>query len=195
MSKQTQNFSQSSPIDLIMRARGGDQAAFESLLDRYAPLIDSMVHHLGVDNSSEDREDLRQEALVAFFRAIKRYDTEQSDVQFGLYAKLCIKNALFSHLRKLKSQPSTVLLEDEGLWEEADRHSDPASHMMEEEQYLELSRLIHEALSEYENRIWWLYLAGQTAREIAHDLCKDEKSVQNAIYRIRRKLRAAIKRP
>ena len=178
-------------LSLITKAQGGDQEAFEALLDRYAPLIDSMVHSVNMDNFSlQDREDLRQEALVAFFRALTHYDTAQSEVQFGLYAKLCIRNALYSHLRRWKDQRNTVLLADEASLEDVD--CDPASRMVEEEKYLELSRVIHEALSQYENTIWWLYLSGRTAVEIATALKKDEKSVQNAIYRIRKKLRAVI---
>ena len=191
MSKQKQLSSDPTLLSLIVKAQGGDQSAFEDLLDRYAPLIDSMVHSVSADNFSvQDREDLRQEALIAFFRALTHYNTAQSEVQFGLYAKLCIKNALYSHLRRLKDQRNTLSLEDEHL-SEID-NADPASRLMEEEGYLELSRVIHDALSEYENKIWWLYLSGRTAVEIANALDKDEKSVQNAIYRIRKKLRAVI---
>lgn len=194
MSNPLQKSSDPTLLSLIFKARSGDQDAFEALLDRYAPLIDSMVHHVGADGFSvQDREDLRQEALVAFFRALMRYDTMQTEVQFGLYAKLCIKNALYSHLRRWKDRKNTLLLEDETLLLQED--SDPASRMVEEEKFLELSGIIHEALSEYENKIWWLYLSGRTAGEIAHVLQKDEKSVQNAIYRIRKKLRAVIPNP
>lgn len=191
MSNQNQNSLDPMLLSLILKAQGGDQDAFESLLDRYTPLIDSMVRHLGSDGFSlQDREDLRQEALVAFFRALMRYDTAQTEVQFGLYAKLCIKNALYSHLRRWKDRRNTLLLEDESLPQQEE--TDLASRMVEEEKYLELSRMIHEALSEYENKIWWLYLSGRTAVEIADALQKDEKSVQNAIYRIRKKLRTVI---
>ena len=179
---------------LICAAQGGDQTAFESLLERYAPLIDSMVQsHMPIGGFSvQDREDFRQEALLAFYRALMRYETKQGEVQFGLYAKLCIKNALYSYLRKLKSQTQPVLLADEDVMGEADPASDPASRLMEQEAYMELSRLIHDALSEYENRIWWLYLSGRTAKEIADHLGRDERSVQNAVYRIRKKLRTVI---
>ena len=191
MSNQRKQIADPALISLILKAQGGDQDAFEELLDRYTPLIDSMVSHVGADGFSlQDREDLRQEALVAFFRALTHYDTEQTAVQFGLYAKLCIKNAIYSHLRRWKGHPSTLPLEDEGLPREEE--SDPARRMVEEEKYLELSRVIRETLSEYENKIWWLYLSGRTAVEIAETLKKDEKSVQNAIYRIRKKLRTVI---
>ena len=178
---------------LIRAAQGGDQEAFEALLNQYTPLIDSMVYHRGYAESLsvQDCEDHRQEAVLAFYRALMRYDITQTEVQFGLFAKLCIKNALYSHLRKLKHQ-QPLLLEDQIVICAEDPEGDPASRVVEQEKYLELSRLIHDVLSEYENQIWWLYLSGRTAKEIAAHLGRDERSVQNAIYRIRKKLRTVV---
>ena len=51
---------------------------------------------------------------------------------------------------------------------------------------------LEEVLSPYENRIWWLYVSGQTAAQIAKAIGREERSVQNAIYRIRKKLRLAL---
>lgn len=180
--------------DLIGRARSGDQAAFEALLDQYAPLIESLTGQFAGHNATaEDREDLRQEALVGFYKAMMRFDVEQASVQFGLYAKECIRNGLISYLRRLKRHEHVVLLEDGNLLEETSAApDDPAQRLADEEAYLALSRRIREVLSRYENRIWWLYLSGHTAKQIAALLQTDEKSVSNAIYRIRRKLRAMI---
>lgn len=196
MRKQTQSSSNPSLLPLIKQAREGDKNAFEALLCRYTPLIDSMVHRLGSNSfSAEDREDLRQEALVGFFRALTHFDVEQTEVQFGLYAKLCIKNAIYSQLRKWNARVQYLSLDDENLALSEDTESNPSARVMEQEHYLELARLIKDALSEYENKIWWLYLSGRTAKEIARGLGKDERSVQNAIYRIRKKLRMVIPRP
>ena len=180
-------------LHLIQSARAGDQDAFEALLDQYTPLIDSMVYSLGTAQglTTQDCEDHRQEAVLAFYRALMNYDVAQADVQFGLFAKICIKNALYSHLRKLKHQ-QPLLLEDGTNIREEFPQEDPAVRVVEQEQYMELSRLIHDVLSEYENKIWWLYLSGRTAKEIADHLGRDERSVQNAIYRIRKKLRTVI---
>ncbi len=182
------------PSDLIDRARAGDQAAFEALLDQYAPLIESLTGQFaGQGSTAEDREDLRQEALVSFYKAMMRFDVEQATVQFGLYAKECIRNGLISYLRRLKKHEHVVLLDDGELLEKTSAASDdPAQTLADEEAYLALSRRIREVLSRYENRIWWLYLSGHTAKQIASMLQTDEKSVSNAIYRIRRKLRAVI---
>ncbi len=192
MCKQTEFSQNTESIDLIRRAKSGDQTAFEELLNRYAPLINSLTAQLGTSlPTAEDNEDLRQEAVIGFYSALMRFDTEQSRVQFGLYAKECIRNSLLSHLRRIKRHKSVLLLED-GEAEDTADESDPAQDLVEEESFLQLSRLIREELSPYENRIWWLYLSGRTAKEIAIMLGKDEKSVQNAVYRIRRKLREII---
>ena len=180
-------------LALIRSAQSGDQDAFEALLNQYTPLIDSMVYSQGSaqDLTVQDCEDHRQEAVLAFYRALMNYDLTQNEVQFGLFAKICIRNALYSHLRKLKHQ-QPLLLEDESKLQEVDQREDPAARVVEQEQYMELSRLIHDVLSEYENKIWWLYLSGRTAKAIADQLGRDERSVQNAIYRIRKKLRTVI---
>ena len=182
-------------VKLIRSAQGGDQAAFEKLLNRYAPLIDSMTGRFASSlGTAQDHDDLRQEAVICFYKALMRFDTDQKKVQFGLYAKECIRNGLISNLRAQKKHEKVVLLEDDDSFSdiEADPTQDPARHVEEEEAFLALSRQIHDTLSEYENRIWWLYLSGRTAKEIAFLTGKDEKSVQNAVYRIRKKLRAVI---
>ncbi len=180
---------------MIRRAKNGDQAAFEALLGRYTPLIDAMVGRFaGESATAEDREDLRQEALVGFYKAMMHFDISQKEVQFGLYARECLHNRMVSYLRSQQKHHRVVLLEDDTLIEKAvsTPDSDPASMLADEEAYLLLSRRIREVLSSYENRVWWLYLSGRTAKEIAAMLQTDERSVSNAIYRIRRKLRAVI---
>ena len=176
----------------ILAARNGNQAAFETLLAQYSPLIEAMTaHYAREDALVEYRDDLRQEACIAFYKAVERFDLAQEDVQFGLFAKTCIRNRLISCLRKLRFLPGIVDWEDDSD-PEAD---DPMQSVLEEESYRELYHRIESLLSPYESRVWWLYLSGRTAREIAQRFSKDERSVQNAIYRIRKKLRASLPAP
>lgn len=175
-------------------AQSGDQTAFEELLDRYMPLIRALSSR--VSRSYEDREDLQQTAIIAFLHAVEQYNAERSDAaSFGTYATYCIKNAMISELRSIQKRDHTILLEDNELADAEDTEGDPASKIIEEEDYRTLTENISRALSPYENRIWWLYLSGRTAKEIAVQMNKDEKSVHNAIFRIRRKLRAIIPMP
>lgn len=188
-----QNSPDQSLLPLLKDAQGGSQPAFEALLERYAPLIDSMTARFALPALSlQDREDLHQEAVVAFYRALMRYDTAQDQIPFGYFAKECIRNRLISHLRTLKHLEHTVSLEEEPIPAEGELSADPADMLVQEENYSALCQQVCGILSDYENRVWWLYLAGRTAKEVASLLGTEERSVQNAIYRIRKKLRSGL---
>lgn len=179
---------QTAPLELINAARAGDESAFEALLEAYEPLIDSMSRSFAnTAEDSESHEDLRQEACIALYRAVETYDSTQAEVSFGLYAKLCVRNRLVSYTRKLRRREPILPLE-----ERIKAQEDVTQGVVAEEAYMELYRRIEAVLSPYENHVWWLYLSGQTTGAIAASLNKDERSVQNAVYRIRKKLRAAL---
>jgi RNA polymerase sporulation-specific sigma factor len=181
---------------LIFQAKQGKQDAFERLLENYRPLISSLVKSTVSEFpfSDSDYEDLYQEAAILFFRAIQHYDTDRDGVAFGLYAKICIRNGLLTLAKKLVRSPKPVSLDGEEPIEQVQKE-DPSDRLVEEESYRALHACIRANLTPYENRVWWLYLAGRTAKEIAAQLERDEKSVQNAIFRIRRKLRTVIPHP
>ena len=179
---------QTALLDLINAARGGDENAFEALLEAYEPLIDAMSRSfVNATGDSESHEDLRQEACIALYKAVQTYDSTQAEVSFGLYAKMCVRNRLISYTRKLRRRESVLPLEGRIKTEE-----DVEQGIVAEEAYMELYRRIEAVLSPYESHVWWLYLSGQTTGAIAASLNKDERSVQNAIYRIRKKLRAEL---
>jgi len=181
-------------LELICRFRAGDEAAFDELLLQYQPLIESLVTKFSSEEySATSREDLRQEAAVAFYRSVLSYDLEQRDVEFGLYAKICLSNALISKLRAKRSPMEERLEDSKQEIELAGESEDPAAKLLEQERLSALYAIIRETLSEFEYRVWNLYLSGQTAKEIGTLVGRDEKSIANAIYRIRKKLRAVLK--
>ncbi len=178
---------------LICRAQEGSGEAYALMLTRYRPLLESSVSRfVTADMSLQDKEDLREEAERVFLNALSTYDTEQDAVDFGLYAKICLRNGLISEWRSLTARHrlNVVPLTPETLAQE--QPEDPADHVMEEERFRGLYRVIRDNLSELENRVWWMYVTGIEVGEIARRLDKSEKSVHNAIYRIRRKLRRVV---
>ncbi len=197
MSEKHKNTPDPELVSKLRDAKNGDQAAFEELLNRYMPLIRSLSARFShLHERTNDCEDLQQTAIIAFLHAVEQYDAERSDAaSFGTYAANCIKNAMISEMRSIRKWDLTILLEDDELADAEDTEGNPASKIIEEEDYLALTESIRRVLSPYENRIWWLYLSGRTAKEIAVQMNKDEKSVHNAIFRIRRKLRAIIPMP
>jgi hypothetical protein len=115
------------------------------------------------------------------------------DLLYQAYAnEITLKPGAEAYLRKLKKHENVILVDAENASAISHDVTDPAKRLIDEEAYLSLYRRIREALSEYENQVWWLYLSGRTASEIGKQLGKDARSVQNAVYRIRRKLRSVI---
>lgn len=175
-------------IKLLLRdARAGNENSFRRLLAIYEPLI---ISTLSKYNGENDRDDLHQELLLAFYHAVKKYNLEQSAVDFGFFAKVCLKNALISHLRKSGGEEIEILPIDEikGLYSQ----DAPESDIFESESVKTVQKLIDENLSGYEKRVWELYVDGKKPAEIASVLGKDAKSITNALARIRAKLRALI---
>ena len=172
--------------DLIVQVKRGDQAAFEELLKTFEPLLISMVNRA---NLKQDEDDVKQDLTLAFYNAILSYNLTQSEVSFGLYAKVCLNNALVTYLRAIKKKKGleTVPLDDENF-EQIDV-DDPFVAVIKSEELRELNRRIAEALSPFETVVWRSYVAGCSSREIAKDLNKDVKSIDNAIFRIRKKLK------
>lgn len=187
------NSKRESTLSLIERARCGDQIAFSELKDQYTPLLESSVtRHKSADMTVQDIEDMRQEALIVFCNAVYNYRSSEDAVEFGLYAKICVDNGLASfvrsYLRRVKN--SALPLDGIGL-SLADFPKDPLQAFVDKENTAELVHSIKKTLSDYENRVWWLYVSGLSVSEIAKSLnIDDPKSVSNAIYRIRKKLRA-----
>lgn len=186
--------------ELLTKAREGSREAYLTLVSRYTPLILSMLTAVPVhDLTAQETEDLREEAERKLLDAVYTYDMTQNEVTFGLYAKVCIHNALVSELRRIEAARRVTVIPLEEL-DALDDHTltglsagdDPARVAAERERYEELCRRIRTELSPLENRIWWAYLSGQTVGEIAASMKRSEKSVHNAVYRIRCKLRRAL---
>ena len=181
----------------IKKAQSGDQTSFDVLKEQYKPLITSCAIRRVIDGmNSQDKEDLFLEALVSFCRAVSSYDCELSGVEFGLYAKICIDNGLVSFVRSYTraNRGLTVSLEAHGdVPDGKSEQDDILQSLVDREKEAELVRVVRKHLSDYENRIWWLYVSGNSVAAIASEVgATSAKSVSNAIYRIRKKLRAVI---
>ena len=176
---------------LLLEAKAGSLAAYRDLRLRYRPLIDaSVARFTGGDMTLQEREDMREEAERVFLTAISTYDTDQDSVDFGLYAKICLRNGLVSEVRSLTARHrlGIVSLDTENVI-----HAEgPEDDVMAAESFRRLYTLIHGYLSDFENRVWWRYVSGVSVKEIAKHVGKDERSVHNAIYRIRKKLRVLL---
>ena len=188
---QTRNPEKANVLALIRSAQAGDEAAFTELFSLYEHLIDAQCAQYV--SSAPSEQEARSEALAALWRAISSYDAESSPVAFGLYARICIGNALISAVRKWKRMGRTLSLDSaEHAVLPAGAESDPAHYFLEQEQYDALQARVRETLSSREQQIWIRFVGGYSAGEIAEELGCEKKSVENAIFRARRKLRQML---
>ena len=171
--------------DLLFAAKNGDNSAFAELTKKYAPLIDSMTEKYFrlCDGTAEGYEDLRQEGFLAFYRALLSFDCEQDKVSFGLYAKICMRNRMVSILRKSRSEKKHNT-KAEKLGEAV---SAPQGDSMN---IREISAAAVRLLTKYEKTVFYMYLDGKSYRDIALSLGRNEKSVDNALFRAKAKLRS-----
>ena len=167
--------------------KNGRHELFEVIRLTYAPLVESMVQSFeksGAGNSG----DLTEEAVRALLKAVLSYDVDNQEVTFGLYAKICMRNALISARRsKLSRERRENRKKAQFMPEEA--KSIQANRFFEGLDKDAIMHKMHSVLSSYEYRVLDQYSRGKTAAQIAKELGREEKSVNNALYRIRSKAR------
>ena len=170
--------------DLIGRLQANDETAFEALKIQYEGLLHSQVSQAMGKIPGGEFDDLMQEATLALFHAAMRFDLMQDDVTFGLYAKICIRNRLVSVTRR--ASKSSTLFPSASIDEHLTLSERKAARRSG---FRKLEDVAVEVLSSYEYVVYQLYLAGCSASEIARQLEKSPKSVDNAIYRMRKKIK------
>lgn len=169
--------------DLIIAAKGGNSSAFSELIEKYSPLIETMTekYSRSFEGFEADRDDLRQESSVAFYKAVMTYDVDQNSVTFGLYAKICIRNRLVSIMRSAKSKAKI-------------RSNDAKEKMGKARETFfdkeELEQLSRDVLSRKEKEIFLMYIDGKSYASMASSMGITEKSVDNALFRAKKKLRS-----
>lgn len=175
--------------ELIEELRRGDKDSFNSIYSEYEPLITSLVSKYCAGSVESLDEDMTQEALIALYNSAMSYDLDQSEVSFGLYAKICMSNRIISALRK-----RTAAYDDGDIFEYSlgDFDSDPSKQFDDRESARLLAEKILSLLSPYEKSVFRMYVQGINSSDIAQILGKTPKSVDNALSRIKSKLRKVL---
>lgn len=171
--------------EIVKLIRNGNFEPVGILINRYYPTILMYVNNLC---PSELREDAIQEANIALFNAIKGYDSEKSS--FSTFAGVCIKRSVLSFLKtqNLKKTIPSELVSSIDEVEIADSNS-PEKIFFDRNDYKALTNTIKLELSPMEFDVLQLYVSGYRYSVIADKLDLSEKSVNNALLRIRKKLK------
>ncbi len=184
---------------LCVRAVSGDRVAEEALVIRYNRLVRICARPYFL--AGGDSEDLIQEGMVGLLAAIREYDPSKA-AAFRTYAEVCIKNRLRSAVKAAARDKHTPLNNSvpfepplfDGKGEQYAYHApvrqleDPEEIFLSRESFRERMEALMGQLSGFEANVLRLYLNGLSYSEIAAEVKKSPKSVDNAVQRIRRKL-------
>ncbi len=171
---------------LILSARDGDNEAFERLVAMYRPMIDSCIrsYSLGIDETFS-------EACMGFYRAVTTYSLDETNVTFGLYAKICVERCIIDLIRRENKKVSGLV--DDGVDVDKIAVSDGIQSMLERrEDMMRYLKIAEGVLSSFEFDVCRLWMAGYKTSDIAAMLSSTPKSVDNAKNRMFTKLRANL---
>lgn len=188
--------------ELIALFRDGDQDAMEKLLNKYKEMVLGKARSMYILGG--DSDDLIQEGMLGLFKAVRDYDSGR-DASFRTFAQLCVTRQLYTAVKassRKKHLPLNTAIslsrpvredgeEEEEFLDclEADASSNPEVYLIGQEEMERLEEKIERELSPFEKQVLELHLTGMGYVEIAHVLNRDEKSTDNALQRIRTKLK------
>lgn len=186
--------------ELVERIKNGDKQALDNLIEKYNRLILKITRSYFLVGG--DREDLMQEGRIGVMNAANTFN---GSISFKNYAYTCIRSSVFSAIKKAKSKKNVPLENYVPLFggsdddEQYDKNEivvgaaeNPETGYINRETAEEFSHKIKDGLSELEYTILSEYLKGYSYKEIGSKVCKTEKSVDNALFRIRKKIKTIV---
>lgn len=181
---------QKSDEGLIALAQTGDKQAVDTLILRYYPLVAKLASAFG---GKVEREDLMQEGFIGLLSAIRTYNSDRG-VAFKTYATTCIHNRICNAVKfalrdKDKTSIACASMDDSDFTGFVSSDFDPQLLLISKEKIAEMRSKIQSLLSTKEREVLQLYLSGHSYDEIARILTYNYKSVDNALQRVRKKLK------
>lgn len=192
--------------ELIDRLRRGEESIMDYICDKYKNLVRSKAKSmfiLGADN-----EDLIQEGMIGLFKAVRDFDSGR-DASFHTFAELCISRQMYTAVQASKRQKhfplNTYVSLDSGNGTPDDQEGlhlaelladraelSPEELFLDKERVSYLEEAIDRELSDFERQVLDLYMTGMSYSEIAKVLGRDEKATDNALQRLKAKIRKML---
>ncbi len=186
--------------DIVSEAKDGNTIALEFLINKYKNFVKAKARSYFLIGA--DREDIIQEGMIGLYKAIRDFKGDKLS-SFRAFAELCITRQIITAIKTATRQKhiplnSYVSLNKPIYDEDSDRTlldilsgtkiTDPEELMINREEYNDIEFKMGEILSELEWKVLTLYLEGKSYQEIAVDLRRHVKSIDNALQRVKRKL-------
>ena len=182
--------------ELIIRLRAGETNIEDYLMEKYKGMVKQKARAMFLIGG--DTDDLIQEGMIGLFKAVRDYQPDR-EASFTTFARMCIERQIYSAVQLSNRQKHIPLnsyvslnQEDESnpIWEMSVEN--PESIVIDQETTRDLQKKISDYLSPLENKVLDLYLKGEGYVEIGKTLNKSPKSIDNALQRIRSKIREVL---
>jgi len=185
---------------MVARAKTGDKRAQEFVIKKYKNLVKSRARSYFLIGA--DREDIVQEGMIGLFKAIRDYQPDKMS-SFRSFADLCVKRQIITAIKtatRQKHMPlnSYISLNKPLFDEESDRtlydlmtnnkELNPEHLIIKQEEWHTMSLQMGKVLSDLEWQVLSAYIDGKTYQEIAKDMNRHIKSIDNALQRVKKKL-------
>lgn len=186
--------------DVVCEAINGDHEALEHVINKYKNFVKSKARSYFLIGA--DREDIIQEGMIGLYKAIRDFNPDKLS-SFRAFAELCITRQIITAIKTATRQKhiplnSYVSLNKPIYDEDSDRTlldvlsgvkvTDPEELVISQEEYEDIEGKMGEILSKLEWQVLMSYLGGKSYQEIAKDLKRHVKSIDNALQRVKRKL-------
>ncbi len=181
MSKRPNQVTKEQINELVRRVKNSDTSAFLELLCVFSPTISTVAHSFSLPKS--EYEDLYQEGRMALYRAAGNFD--ETSAQFSTYATACITNAMINFSKKYHADNAKDIVSAK----DNAKVGSAEAQVLADNLYDMLTKSDEVSLSEYEKKVVSLALSGLKTRDISSRLGKSAKSVDNTLFRARRKIK------
>ena len=193
-------FKDKSDEEIVIEAKSGDNRAQDYLISKYENFVKSKAKSYFLIGA--DKEDIYQEGMIGFYKAIRDYNTDKS-TSFKAFAEICVTRQIITAIKTATRQKhiplNTYVSLNKPIYEEESERtlldvlagikiSDPEELIISKEQMDYIEDKIENVLSDLELEVLTSYLDGKSYQEIACDLERHSKSIDNALQRVKRKL-------
>jgi len=190
--------------EIVVEAKLGNVRAQEYLINKYQNFVKAKAKSYFLIGA--DKEDIYQEGMIGLYKAIRDFKPDKL-ASFKAFAELCVTRQIITAIKTATRQKhiplnTYVSLNKPVYDEESDRTlldvlseakvSDPEELMISREELSHIENEIGEVLSELEMEVLASYLDGKSYQEIACDLNRHAKSIDNALQRVKRKLEKSL---
>jgi RNA polymerase sporulation-specific sigma factor len=192
--------------EVVIEAKNGNVRAQEYLINKYENFVKSKAKSYFLIGA--DKEDIYQEGMIGLYKAIRDFRANKLS-SFKAFAELCVTRQIITAIKTATRQKhiplNTYISLNKPIYdEESDRTlldilseakvADPEELMISKEELNHIELEIGEVLSKLEMEVLMSYLDGKSYQEIACDLDRHAKSIDNALQRVKRKLDKCLKK-